>query len=103
VHNQYKKLQENPKVPSFCKKIKWGGGERFNALMTSNTEHKLDAEKQLQYVTKLVTGLIFKIAMLTRIHFKVTKMWHMLTYHKYKYFQKFTKRNSFIITNKGFS
>jgi hypothetical protein len=49
------------------------GGKRFNALMTSNIEHKLDAKKQLQYVTKLVTGFIFRIAMLTRIHFKVKK------------------------------
>lgn len=51
-----------------------------------------------------MTGFIFKIAMLTRIHFKVKEEWHMFTYHKYKYFQEFTKkRNSFIITNKGFS
>jgi len=71
--------------------------------MTSNIEHKLDVEKQLQYVTKFVTGFIFKIAMLTRIDFKVKKMWRMFTYHKYKYFQEFTKRNNFIITNKGFS
>jgi hypothetical protein len=30
------------------------GEKRFNALMTSNRQHKLDAEKQLQKVPKLV-------------------------------------------------
>jgi hypothetical protein len=40
------KLQESPKAPHFCKRLKWG--KKSIALITSNIQHELDGEKQVK-------------------------------------------------------